>query len=521
MKKINYLFWGTLLFLFITIPILWGEHALLKTLYFGLILLSFYFTIVYAYNGFISLFGFRNIQRDYLMEEDKTKFLILVAAHNEESVIRETIKNLKQIDYDTSLYDICIVSDNSTDKTTQIAREENVLVVDTIEKEFKREGVGKPAGIQYALRKLGFLNVKKDYDMVMVLDADNFVSENILKEVNSQFIEKDYPTAIQTYLDTKNYSKFMSLAYSTVFWTNNRFMQLAKYKIGLPNSIGGTGFFVKTDWLINRGGFNFSSLTEDLEMEIDIVNDGGRILWNDYASIYDEKPEGNKVSMIQRHRWIKGHWYVAVKNIFSLLKNFIVTLNFKYLDKIFFLMSMGKAFHIFLIFMVLIVNLILFTYDGVLLTTLSTINILGSIYLLNDYIFYISGLNLLLIIYSFVILPLYSVYARIKNVNPIKVVLALQWFMITDFVVQLLSLFTWPNQHTWVRTPHVKVNIETVDKTYALPEHYENEVEPVLIVPEIEPTPLVSQGALALLIPENDTTLLMPESDPTLIVLKE
>lgn len=152
--------------------------------------------------------------------------------------------------------------------------------------------------------------------MIMVLDADNFVSENIFKEVNSQYIAKEHPTAIQTYLDTKNYSKLMSLAYSTVFWTNNRFMQLAKYKIGLPNSIGGTGFFVKTDWLIDRGGFNFSSLTEDLEMEIDIINDGGRILWNDFASIYDEKPEGNKVSMVQRHRWIKGHWYVAIKNIF-------------------------------------------------------------------------------------------------------------------------------------------------------------------------------------------------------------
>ncbi|MDC5694212.1 glycosyltransferase family 2 protein [Mammaliicoccus sciuri] len=485
MKKLNYLFWLCFLVLIAIIPMLWGGHGLLVIIFTGLMLLSFYFTIVYSYNMVVSFFGFKNIKRDYLIKQDKTKFLILVAAHNEESVIRETIRNLKQINYDKNLYDICIVSDNSTDLTTQIALNENVLVVDTIKNEFEREGVGKPAGIQYALRKLGFENVKRQYDMIMVLDADNFVSKNILKEVNSQFITKGRPTAIQTYLDSKNYSKFMSLAYSVVFWTNNRFMQLAKYKLNLPNSIGGTGFFVKTDWLIDKGGFKFDSLTEDLEMEIEIINDGGRILWNDHASIYDEKPEKTKVSMIQRHRWIKGHWYVAFKQILPLTKRFIMTLNIKYLDKIFFLMSMGKAFHILLIFLVLIINIILLTHHHMLVSTLAALNILDALHLLNDYMFYITGINALLIIYSFVILPMYSVYAKLRNINPIKIVLSLQWFMITDFIVQLFGLFTWPNQQTWIRTPHSKVSIETSEEAYQTPGTYEHDNQPAIQVPEV------------------------------------
>lgn len=485
MKKINYTFWLCMLAFLIVIPMFWEGQGLLSIIFIGLLMLSFYFTIVYSYNVVVSLFGFRNIKRDYLIKQDRTRFLILVAAHNEESVIQQTIRNLKQINYDTNLYDICVVSDNSTDNTTQIALNEEVLVVDTIEKEFEREGVGKPAGIQYALRKLGFDHIKNHYDMIMVLDADNFVSKNILKEVNSQFITKGKPTAIQTYLDTKNYSKFMSLAYSVVFWTNNRFMQLAKYKLGLPNSIGGTGFFVKTDWLINKGGFKFDSLTEDLEMEIEIINEGGRILWNDHASIYDEKPEKTKISMVQRHRWIKGHWYVAFKQLFPLLKRFIMTLNVKYLDKIFFLMSMGKAFHIFLILLILIINIVLLTQHHLLVTTLATLNILGTIHLLNDYIFYITGLNIFLLTYSFVILPLYSVYAKIRKINPIKIVLALQWFMVTDFIVQLIGLFTWPNQKTWVRTPHSKVSIETTEEKYDNPGNYEHETEPAINVAEV------------------------------------
>src|SRR5699024_6171003 len=141
---------------------------------------------VYGYNLIISLFGYKNLKKDYDLISDQTRFLILVAAHNEEKVIGSTIENLKQIKYNKELFDICIVSDNSTDRTTQIAREYGVMVVDTIQGKFVREGIGKPAGLQYALRELGFENINNKYDLVMVLDADNFVDSNILQEVNSQ-----------------------------------------------------------------------------------------------------------------------------------------------------------------------------------------------------------------------------------------------------------------------------------------------------------------------------------------------
>ena len=464
MARVMYVFWASMLMFLILTPVFLGSEILVKVLLTGIIILSFYFFVVYGYNVIVSMFGYKNIKRDYTIKNDKTKFLIMIAAHNEEAVIRETIHNIKNIDYDNKLFDICVVSDNSTDNTTSIARSEDVIVVDTIQKKFKREGVGKPAGIQYALREIGFDTINKNYDMIMVLDADNFVSENILKEVNSQYITKGKPEAIQTYLDTKNYSNLMSLAYSVVFWTNNRFMQLAKYRLGLPNSIGGTGFFIKTDWLISKGGFKFDSLTEDLEMEIEIVKEDGRILWNDHASIYDEKPEGTIISMIQRHRWIKGHWYVAFKQILPLLKKFIMTLNIKYLDKIFFLMSMGKAFHMFIMFILLVINLVLLTNQGIIVSTLATLNTIGIVNIMNDYVFYISGFNIILICYSFILLPVYSAFRKIRNINPLNIIIALQWFMVTDFIVQLQGLFTWPNQHKWVRTPHVKTELEVQEE---------------------------------------------------------
>lgn len=55
----------------------------ITVLYALTISLSFYFMIVYGYNLFISLFGYKNLKKDYEILEDETRFLILIAAHNE------------------------------------------------------------------------------------------------------------------------------------------------------------------------------------------------------------------------------------------------------------------------------------------------------------------------------------------------------------------------------------------------------------------------------------------------------
>lgn len=426
-----------------------------------LLILSFYFLLSYAYNLIISLFGYKKLKRDYDIIAPKTRFLIMVAAHNEETVIRETIKNLKKINYDKSMFDICIVSDNSTDNTTNIALEENVTVVDTIKGRFEREGVGKPAGLQYALRELGFESIKNKYDLVMVLDADNFVSPNILREVNSQYIAKNKPEAIQVYLDSKNYDSMMSLAYSAVFWTNNKFIQAAKYRLGLPNSIGGTGFSVRSDYLIDSGGFNYESLTEDLEMEVEIVSNGGRVLWNDFTSIYDEKPEGLKVSMVQRLRWAKGHFYVGYKNFFPLLKLFAKTFNIKYIDKIVFLMTMGRSLHLALMLLVISLQGLYLYLNNKTEIIINNFHYPTILQLLNDNFLFLGTFNAILLSYSFLFLPLYSIYNKIKSKNIIKNAISFLYYVVTDFIVQTQAIFVWKEQKNWVRTPHDKNKIKT------------------------------------------------------------
>ncbi|BDR58822.1 glycosyltransferase family 2 protein [Xylocopilactobacillus apicola] len=405
--------------------------------------------IQFIYLFFISLFGFKNPKRDYEIQPDQARFLILIAAHNEEAVIGNTLMGLQNLEYDPKLYKIIVVNDNSTDRTGEICDELGIEHVDTIEGKFPREGVGKPGGIQYALRALGFEKLIKKYDLLFILDADNHVDNNILREINSQWLTHHKPESIQSYLGVKNWNSILAAGYAINYWTTNRFFQLAKYRLHLPASIGGTGFAVRIDWLIWNGGFKYKSLTEDLEMEIQIVEDRGRVLWNHFAKIYDEKPDRLKVAMVQRFRWAKGHWYVCLTNFYKLFLDFLKSGNFSNIDQIMYLFSMAQVVEYFAFIIALLYAALasVFGHFSQFLVIKDVVNLLIPS----------TGITIFFGVYQFIVLPF---FATLRDAPEKKyftfIFLGLPYYSWTYLIDQFWGLVNWRQQGKWVRTPHDK-----------------------------------------------------------------
>lgn len=415
--------------------------------------LTAYCFLLELYSVFLSFFGYKKVVKDYPYHKPQTKFLILVAAHNEEDVLESTIKNLNNIDYPKELYDIYIVNDNSTDKTGEICERMQINHIDTIEGKFDREGVGKSAGLQYALRYLGFEDLKDKYDLLFVLDADNYVDPNILMEVNSQWIHENKPEAIQTYLDSKNTESIISIGYATAYNITNRFFQLSKKRLGLNNAIGGTGFSIRIDWLIDNGGFCYKSLVEDLEMSIEIFKSGGRVLWNHFTRIYDEKPDTLKISIRQRIRWCQGHWYVAFTNAFDLLKGFFKSkLNFRYIDQLLYLFNMGKAVQLLILILSLILSALVWVFS---ISDNSFITISPFIQTILNWIIPTNIMRIILAMYSYIWLPIYANYVDGTHKENIFKLIAGVFLVGTTYIyTQIIGLIKWKNQSVWVKTPH-------------------------------------------------------------------
>lgn len=274
-----------------------------------------------AFYTLLSLIGLKKPQRTYEIHPDRNKFLFIIPAHNEETVLEQCLESIENLDYNPNLFHAVVLADHCEDQTAEIARKYTQFSV--FENTYQEgESRGKPHVIGKYLEQ--YQEVWQTYDYIVFLDADNLVSENYLKEINSQFMEQPEYTVIQGYLDTKNVGEsFMSRGYASAYFITNRAIQYSKHLLGWNASIGGTGFAITTDYIKDQG-WNPRSYTEDFEIQVELSLKGEKSTWNHFGKVYDEKPNKLETSHIQRTRWSQGHWFIGltttIKQIKSLFK---------------------------------------------------------------------------------------------------------------------------------------------------------------------------------------------------------
>ena len=79
-------------------------------------------TIFWIYQILVSICSLVKLKDKPLKVNKNHKFMAIIPAHNEESVVGNLIESLKNQDYDKEDYDIYVIADNCTDRTARIAR---------------------------------------------------------------------------------------------------------------------------------------------------------------------------------------------------------------------------------------------------------------------------------------------------------------------------------------------------------------------------------------------------------------
>lgn len=414
-----------------------------------MLLLSTLISVLLIYQLVISFFGYGKKTKDYQDHDPKLRFLVLVPAHNEETVIADIIDNLSHMDYPQEMYDFYILADNCTDRTADIARSmgANVLVS---QKDGPDAPTGKPIALQKALTALEGYQDK--YDMVMFFDADNLMDASMFREINSQYLSADGKAdIIQCYLGAKNRQGIVAFFYYMSYTITNRFFQLAKSRLGLNCVVGGTGFAVNAQYLYQRGGWTAMSLTEDFELQVAATCEGKRILWNHNVRIYDEKPTRFRASFRQRVRWAQGHWFVAFRStpkLFGALFGRRISF-WEFLSTLLYLYSLTPA--VILIFQ-LIISLVTFALRalGVLATITEPVSLAGWL----D----VNLPGIIIFFYMFVFLFYTSEWLDNRLRVNIKLFPQLLLSMLVNTLLaswaQVVGLFKFRQQNNWVKTDH-------------------------------------------------------------------
>ena len=397
-------------------------------------------TVMLIYQLYLTVFGFKRDTRDYQEHEPESRFLVLVPAHNEEKVIGDMIRNLQAMDYPAELYDFYIIADNCTDSTAEVARSLGAHVL-VHEKDGPDAPTGKPIALKAALEALGDYAAR--YDLLMIFDADNLIDTNMFREVNSQFLDKGRPDLIQCYLGAKNKSGAVAWFYYTSYTVTNRFFQLAKHRLGLNCSVGGTGYAITTSYLKERGGWTTASLTEDIEIQVEATLDGRRILWNHNTRVYDEKPTSFRASVRQKTRWAQGHWFVALRNTGKLFRQlFTGKLRFGEFVSVFLYMYSLSTYLVTIVMLLCTLLLMLPGFSHVTQNTSALSQVMGVLIFLYSYfgLFYLSDWMDNGIRFQGRTLPMMLV-SFVAN-------------MAVGAISQVVGLCLWRHQQHWVKTEH-------------------------------------------------------------------
>ncbi len=271
--------------------------------------LILFFTGCYYFG--IALFSLKVSNKERKLNT-KHSFALLVAAHNEESVIAELVGSLNRLNYPRDRFEIFVVADNCDDSTTEKARMAGATVLER----FDTSKRGKGYAMEFALKRIFALEKKFEY--ICVFDADNLVEGDFLIHMNDK-INEGY-RAVQGYLDSKNPTdSWLTFSYSMWYWINNRVAQLSRGNLDLGCRLGGTGFAVESD-LIKQFGWGATCLAEDTEFTLKLALNDIKVGWAHDAVVYDEKPVQLTTSIKQRRRWMQGLADVASHYVKPLIK---------------------------------------------------------------------------------------------------------------------------------------------------------------------------------------------------------
>ncbi len=228
------------------------------------------------------------------------RIAVLIPAYREDAVIVEVARRTREQDYPSDKYSVTVIADSLQPATLLALRE---LPIRVIEVAFAKSTKSK--ALNRTLEQLP----AEDYDIALILDADNEMAPGFLQRINLSF--ERGASVVQGQRMPKNLDTPMSVLDGASESINNHILCAGHRALGLSARLAGSG--MAFDYTLFRevmpqvkaiGGF-------DKELELRLTQRGVVINYDAEARILDEKVRDTEVFSNQRSRWIQAQFSYA------------------------------------------------------------------------------------------------------------------------------------------------------------------------------------------------------------------
>ena len=271
-------------------------------------------TLCFVYQGVFFFIGLLHGEVKLPRAKKLHRYAFFIAAHNEEPVIGNLVRSIRDQDYPAELIDIFVVADACTDNTSEAAREAGAIVYERNDLARK----GKSWVMDYGFERI-LSEYPGKYEAFIVFDADNLLSRDYVRIMNDAFDQGFL--AVTSYRNSKNFgSSWISAGYATSFLREARFLNNARMICGTSCAVSGSGYLISAKIIEGMHGWDFHTLTEDIQFSTFCAIHGVRVGYAP-AEFYDEQPVTLPASIKQRMRWTKGFYQVFFTYGWHLVKS--------------------------------------------------------------------------------------------------------------------------------------------------------------------------------------------------------
>ena len=232
----------------------------------------------------------------------KTRFDVVIPAHDEEEGIAATVKSLLGADYPEAMRRVIVVADNCSDATAARAEAAGARVLVRTSAELRGKGYALAHAFERSLAD-GFA------DAVVVVDADTTVSPNLLRAFDARFAFG--ADAVQAEYGVRNplaswRTRLMVIALALFHVLRS----LGRERLGVSAGLRGNGMGFDVA-LLREVPHDAFSVVEDLEYGIRLGLAGHRVHYVQEARVLGEMVSSESASRSQRTRWEAGRFAIA------------------------------------------------------------------------------------------------------------------------------------------------------------------------------------------------------------------
>jgi cellulose synthase/poly-beta-1,6-N-acetylglucosamine synthase-like glycosyltransferase len=261
-----------------------------------------------VYNGSVIYLGFRKKRKGSaaVYSGEYPAYSIIVPTKNEETVIDRCLNSLLNVDYPKNKLQILVIDGDSSDSTLKICTRYQEKYPQTFKVISEKGANGKP----------GALNLALPYatgDIIGVFDADSLLDKEVLKKVSSYFDDKEVMAVQGKTTSVNERNNFLTRVISMEEKAWYQALINGREKLQLFVSLNGSCQFVRRSILQELGGWDETSLTEDVELALRLIEKKQLIKYAPDVTSAQETPGGLKDLVKQRVRWYRGYMETSLK----------------------------------------------------------------------------------------------------------------------------------------------------------------------------------------------------------------